>query len=132
MSVAHIDGSGPGKRPYATCAAVFTGPLGKLHSPVFVEHLGPISSNEAEYHGLLLALRKTLEHGETHLHVLADNAVMVGQVKIIARTKNPEIRRLWHEAQRMIARLKHFRIEQIPREKNREADFYAEHGAPLQ
>jgi probable phosphoglycerate mutase len=86
------------------------------------EFLGKKTNNFAEYSGLLAALDYALEHGHTHLKAVADSELMVKQIKGQYRVNSPELRPLYEEARRRIARLESFQIQHVLREKNRRAD----------
>jgi ribonuclease HI len=86
------------------------------------EYLGKQTNNHAEYSGLLAALSFALEKGHTKLRVVSDSELMVKQIKGQYRVNSPELRPLYEEAKRRIARLDQFRIEHVLRGKNKEAD----------
>jgi ribonuclease HI len=127
MSVAHIDGSSRGNPGPSSCAAVFHGPLGRLNSPVFIERFPWLTCNEAEYHGLILALRKALEVGEKQLHVYTDSEVMARQIHGRYKIHAENLRQLHAEAMELIQRFELVVVQHIPREKNHAADRAAYH-----
>lgn len=86
------------------------------------EYLGKKTNNFAEYSGLLAALDYALSNGHTHLKAVADSELMVKQIKGQYRVNSPELRPLYEEARRRIARLEGFQIQHVLREKNRHAD----------
>ncbi len=86
------------------------------------EFLGKQTNNHAEYSGLLAALNFALENGHARLRVVSDSELMVKQIKGQYRVNSPELRPLYEEAKRRIARLEQFRIEHVLRGKNKEAD----------
>lgn len=86
------------------------------------EFLGKQTNNYAEYSGLLAALSFALEKGHPRLRVVSDSELMVKQIKGQYRVNSPELRPLYDEAKRRIARLEQFRIEHVLRGKNKEAD----------
>src|SRR5271170_3493069 len=86
------------------------------------EFLGTRTNNYAEYSGLLAALNFALEKGHTKLRVVSDSELMVKQIKGQYRVNSPELRPLYEEAKRRIARLEQFRIEHVLRGKNQQAD----------
>jgi ribonuclease HI len=86
------------------------------------EFLGKKTNNFAEYSGLLAALDYALSNGHTHLKAVADSELMVKQVKGQYRVNSPELRPLYEEARRRIAKLEGFQIQHVLREKNRRAD----------
>jgi ribonuclease HI len=76
----------------------------------------------AEYSGLLGALEFALGHGIDRLRVISDSELMVKQIRGQYRVQSPELRPLYEEARRRIARLAAFQIEHVLRGKNRRAD----------
>jgi ribonuclease HI len=86
------------------------------------EFVGRKTNNFAEYSGLLAALNFALEQGHPRLKVISDSELMVKQIKGQYRVQSPELRPLYEEAKRRIARLDSFQIQHVLREKNRHAD----------
>ena len=86
------------------------------------DYVGRKTNNFAEYSGLLAALNFTLEQGYPNLKVISDSELMVKQIKGQYRVNSPELRPLYEEAKRRIARLDSFQIQHVLREKNRHAD----------
>ncbi len=86
------------------------------------EFLGVKTNNFAEYSALLAALQYALEHGHSRLRVIADSELMVKQMKGQYRVNSPELRPLYEEAKRRVARLERFEIQHVLRGKNKGAD----------
>jgi len=86
------------------------------------EYVGKKTNNFAEYSGLLAALQFAIDHGYHRLKVVSDSELMVKQIKGQYRVNSPELRPLYEEAKRRIARLDSFQIQHVLREKNRQAD----------
>jgi probable phosphoglycerate mutase len=86
------------------------------------EFLGRKTNNVAEYSGLLAALDYALQHGFTHLRIVADSELLVKQIKGQYRVNSPELRPLYEEARRRIGQLEGFQIQHVLREKNSRAD----------
>jgi probable phosphoglycerate mutase len=89
------------------------------------EFLGVKTNNFAEYSGLLAALEYALSHGHPRLRVVADSELMVKQMKGQYQVKSPDLRPLWEEAKRRVARLERFEIQHVLRGKNKRADALA-------
>jgi probable phosphoglycerate mutase len=89
------------------------------------EFLGVKTNNFAEYSGLLAALEYALSHGHPRLRVVADSELMVKQMKGQYRVNSPDLRPLWEEAKRRVARLERFEIQHVLRGKNKRADALA-------
>jgi probable phosphoglycerate mutase len=86
------------------------------------EYLGKTTNNVAEYSGLLAALDWALEHGQRRLRVVSDSELMVKQMQGRYKVNSADLRPLWEEAKRRVARLDGFRIEHVLRGKNQRAD----------
>src|ERR1700743_337132 len=89
------------------------------------EFLGVKTNNFAEYSGLLAALEYAVGHGHKHLRVIADSELMVKQMKGQYRVNSPDLRPLWEEEKRRVARLDRFEIQHVLRGKNKRADALA-------
>lgn len=86
------------------------------------EFLGKKTNNYAEYSGLLAALQFALGAGHKRLRVISDSELMVKQIKGQYRVNSPELRPMYDEAKRQIARLEGFQIQHVLRDKNKHAD----------
>lgn len=86
------------------------------------EFLGIQTNNFAEYSALLGALNYALTHGHRQLRVVSDSELMVKQIRGQYSVKSPDLRPLYEEARRRIARLDDFAIEHVLRGKNKKAD----------
>jgi probable phosphoglycerate mutase len=89
------------------------------------EFLGVKTNNFAEYSGLLAALEYAISRRYKHLRVVADSELMVKQMKGQYRVNSPDLRPLWEEAKRRVARLEAFEIQHVLRGKNKRADALA-------
>ena len=86
------------------------------------EFLGIATNNVAEYSALLAALQYALEQGHARLRVISDSELMVKQMRGQYSVKSPDLRPLYEEARRRVARLEAFAIEHVLRGKNKQAD----------
>lgn len=86
------------------------------------EYLGKTTNNVAEYSALLGALEWVLREGRSRLRVVADSELLVKQIQGRYKVASPDLRPLFEEAKRRIARLDGFRIEHVLRGKNQKAD----------
>ncbi|MBB6146929.1 putative phosphoglycerate mutase [Silvibacterium bohemicum] len=86
------------------------------------EYLGKHTNNYAEYSALLASLDFALTQGHPRLKVVSDSELMVKQIKGQYKVNSPELRPLYEEAKRRIARLDAFQIQHVLREKNQRAD----------
>ena len=86
------------------------------------EFLGRKTNNFAEYSGLLAALQFAIDNDHPRLKVISDSELMVKQLKGQYRVNSPELRPLYDEAKRRIAKLEAFQPQHVLREKNKQAD----------
>lgn len=87
--------------------------------------LGPMTNNEAEYAGLVLALELAIALGPRRLRVNLDSEVVVGQMngKFGVRSKGLKP---WHQRACHLARqLGQVSYHHVPRQRNRLADALA-------
>lgn len=120
-TIAYTDGGSrgnPGPSGYGVVIQAEDGTiLGELS-----EFLGMHTNNVAEYSGLLAALEFALANGHQRLRVVSDSELMVKQIRGQYRVQSPDLRPLYEEAKRRIARLEEFKIEHVLRGKNKKAD----------
>lgn len=120
-TVAYTDGGSrgnPGPSGYGVVVQSEDGTvLGELS-----EFVGMCTNNVAEYSGLLAALEFALAKGRSRLRVVSDSELMVKQIRGQYRVQSPDLRPLYEEAKRRIARLEAFQIEHVLRGKNKRAD----------
>jgi len=86
------------------------------------EFIGFKTNNVAEYSGLLAALDFALQNGHPRLRVVSDSELMVKQIQGKYKVNSPDLRPLFDEAKRRIAKLEGFQIEHALRAKNKHAD----------
>jgi ribonuclease HI len=119
--IAHIDGGARGNPGPAGYGVFITDQTG--HKVAELSHpLGNTTNNVAEYNGLLAALRYAIEHNKKALKVVSDSELLVRQMKGIYKVKNQDLRRLYDQAQQLVAQLEWFQIQHVLREQNRDAD----------
>lgn len=121
MWTAHCDGGSRGNPGPSGYGVVIEDAKGATVAELS-EFLGVKTNNFAEYSGMLAALAYVLEHGHTRLRVVADSELMVKQMKGQYRVNSPELRPLYDEAKRRVARLERFEIQHVLRGKNKGAD----------
>ena len=86
------------------------------------EFLGIRTNNYAEYSGLLGCLQYALDHGHGRLRMVSDSELMVKQIQGKYQVKSPDLKPLYDEAKRRIAKLDGFEISHALRHKNKDAD----------
>lgn len=118
---AHIDGGARGNPGPSGYGVVVQDASGKKVAELS-EYLGHQTNNYAEYQGLLAVLRYAVEHGITAIKVVSDSELMVRQMKGIYKVKNPDLRKLYEEAQPLVRKLEYFEIRHAMREDNVDAD----------
>ncbi|HEY5330034.1 MAG TPA: ribonuclease HI family protein [Acidobacteriaceae bacterium] len=118
---AHCDGGARGNPGPAGYGALIQDDAGNVLAELS-EFLGHKTNNFAEYSGLLGCLQWALDHGHKQLRVVSDSELMVKQIQGKYKVNSPDLRPLWEEARRRIARLDGFQISHALRHKNKDAD----------
>jgi probable phosphoglycerate mutase len=121
LITAYCDGGSRGNPGPAGFGVFIQGAEGEVVAELS-EYLGKHTNNYAEYSGLLAALDFALTQGHPRLKVVSDSELMVKQIKGQYKVNSPELRPLYEEAKRRIARLDGFQIQHVLREKNQRAD----------
>jgi ribonuclease HI len=119
--IAHVDGGARGNPGPAGYGVFITDHTGSKIAELS-HYLGRETNNVAEYNGLLAALRYAIEHSKKALKVVSDSELLVRQMKGIYKVKNQDLRRLYDQAQQLVAQLEWFQIQHVLREQNRDAD----------
>ncbi|MHB1796567.1 MAG: ribonuclease HI family protein [Acidobacteriaceae bacterium] len=120
-AVAYTDGGSRGNPGPSGYGVVILGEDGKVLGELS-EFIGMHTNNVAEYSGLLAALEFALANGHPRLRVVSDSELMVKQIRGQYRVQSPDLRPLYEEAKRRIAKLEAFQIEHVLRGKNKKAD----------
>lgn len=118
---AHCDGGARGNPGPAGYGAILHDESGQVIAELS-EFLGVRTNNYAEYAGLLACLQYALDHGHLRLRVVSDSLLMVNQIQGRYKINSPDLRPLWEEARRRIAKLDRFEITHALRHKNKDAD----------
>jgi ribonuclease HI len=118
---AHVDGGARGNPGPAGYGVVIHDASGCKIAELS-EYLGHRTNNYAEYRGLLAALDYAHANGIRTLKIVSDSELIVRQMKGIYKVRNPELRKLYDEAQQLARKLDHFEIRHALREHNRDAD----------
>ena len=84
--------------------------------------LGRQTNNVAEYHGLLLGLRRAQELGAEELEVVADSELVIRQLSGAYQVKAPALRELHSEALSLLKAFRKVKLVHVPRAVNAEAD----------
>lgn len=118
---AHCDGGARGNPGPSGYGALIQDANGMVIAELS-EFLGIRTNNFAEYSGLLGCLQFAIENGHSRLRVVSDSELMVKQIQGKYQVKSPDLKPLYEEAKRRIARLEKFEISHALRHKNKDAD----------
>jgi ribonuclease HI len=118
---AHCDGGARGNPGPAGYGAQVCDSSGQVIAELS-EFLGVRTNNFAEYSGLLGCLQFALDNHHSRLRVVSDSELMVKQIQGKYQVKSPDLKPLYEEAKRRIARLEKFEISHALRHKNKDAD----------
>jgi ribonuclease HI len=119
--IANIDGGARGNPGPAAYGVVIRNAKGEVLQE-WGEYLGLQTNNVAEYSALLAALDYAVEMKYPSLKVLSDSELLVRQMRGQYKVKNAALQELFERAQGLVRRLRHFSVEHVPRERNKEAD----------
>jgi probable phosphoglycerate mutase len=117
----HCDGGARGNPGPAGYGALIQDDQGMVIAELS-EFLGMRTNNYAEYSGLLGCLQYALDHNYPRLRVVSDSELMVKQIQGKYQVKSPDLKPLFDEAKRRIAKLEAFEISHALRHKNKDAD----------
>jgi ribonuclease HI len=118
---AHCDGGARGNPGPSGYGALIQDDEGMVLAELS-EFLGMRTNNYAEYSGLLGCLQYALDHHHPRLRVVSDSELMVKQIQGKYQVKSPDLKPLYDEAKRRIAKLEGFEISHALRHKNKDAD----------
>ena len=119
--LAHCDGGARGNPGPSGYGAVITTEDGTVLAELS-EFLGFKTNNFAEYSGLLGVLQWALDNGHGRIRVVSDSLLMVNQIQGKYKINSPDLKPLYEEAKRRIAKLSYFNITHALRHKNKSAD----------
>lgn len=118
---ANIDGGSRGNPGPAAYGVVIRDAKGGITARL-KKYMGQSTNNVAEYFGLIAALDYAQAHGIRALRVESDSELLVKQMRGQYRVKSDDLRPLFERARKMAQTLESFRIDHVPRERNRDAD----------
>lgn len=116
----YFDGGSRGNPGPYGCAVVLYVDGAGYQSVRFLGEHGTV--NEAEYEGLLLAMRLALEHRVTYLQIRGDSKLIVEQVLGGWKTKQPHLVPYLMQARELAKRFAKVEIKHVSREQNLLAD----------
>ncbi len=120
----HTDGAARGNPGPASIGVYVTTPKGDVVAS-FNQYIGETTNNFAEYTALMHALRLVSAFDLESLRLFSDSDLMVQQVKGNYRVKEPHLKSLHSQVTSMLGNFPKWRIDHVPREKNKEADSLA-------
>ena len=120
--IANIDGGARGNPGPAAYGVVVRNTKGEVLAELS-DYLGLQTNNYAEYSGLLAALEYAVQLKLPSLKIFSDSELLVRQMQGRYKVNNPTLQELFARARSLAAKLKHFSIEHVLRERNKEADW---------
>jgi ribonuclease HI len=117
----YIDGAARGNPGPAAIAGIIFDPNGK-ELERFSIFLGQKTNNQAEYLALIEALKRATKYKPEKVEVRSDSELIVKQLNGEYAVKDQKLKELFDQAKELISNFKDFRIVNILREENKEAD----------
>jgi len=103
-------------------------PAGDVRGEVWYAYtyLGPgVTSNQAEYAGLLSGLRQAVKMNAAHLTVQGDSELVIRQLQKRYNVNSSNLKDLYVQATQLLKQIHQKSFEHIPREENARADALA-------
>ncbi len=119
--IAYIDGASRGNPGPASYGVVIQDSQGKTLEELS-EYLGEATNNVAEYSALVAALEYASSRQCRKLKIFCDSELVARQMQGRYRVQSPGLKPLFDRARSLAARIAQFTIQNVPRERNREAD----------
>ncbi len=119
--IANIDGGARGNPGPAAYGVVIRDGKGQVIAEL-AEYLGLQTNNFAEYSGLLAALEYAVRENCPSLKIFSDSELLVRQMQGRYKVSSPTLKELFDRARKLVSKLRHFSIEHVLRERNKEAD----------
>lgn len=89
------------------------------------EFIGFATSRVAEYYAMKAGVEKALELGLKTVRIVADNLMMVNQMKGIYKVKNQDLLAIYDDVQQLLGNFEACAFVHVMREQNRQADHQA-------
>jgi ribonuclease HI len=119
--IANIDGGARGNPGPAAYGVVIRNSGGHVIAEL-ADYLGLQTNNFAEYSGLLAALEYAVRENCSSLKIFSDSELLVRQMQGRYKVSSPSLKELFDRARKLVNGLRHFSIEHVLRERNKEAD----------
>ncbi|MFA7286537.1 MAG: ribonuclease HI family protein [Patescibacteria group bacterium] len=123
MENVHIfsDGGSRGNPGPAACGAVVLSATGTVLKEISI-HLGVMTNNQAEYHGLIAALDAAKALGAKTVTAFLDSELVVKQMRREYKVKHPDLQPLFLKAWNAAVGFERVTYTHVPRERNAHAD----------
>ncbi len=125
--IIYVDGGARGNPGPAALGVVFCDEKGKVLKK-YSQCIGKASNNEAEYQGLIFALKKAKsllgkeKIKKIPIEIRSDSELLIKQMRGEYKIKTPRIQSLFLTAWNLKIDFKNLKFSLIPREENKEAD----------
>jgi ribonuclease HI len=119
--VVHVDGGARGNPGPAGIGIVITDEAGNelVRANDFI---GVATNNEAEYHALLLGLKRASQLGAREVEVVNDSQLVARQITGEYRVKKADLKPLHSQAKAALRGFERWEVRSVPREQNEHAD----------
>ena len=119
--VVYSDGASRGNPgPAAIGAAVYDSAGHEVHA--VSRRIGRATNNEAEYRAAIAGLEAALALGARDVELVMDSELVVRQLNLRYKVRNPALRRLFGRIKDLQWRFASFEVRHVRREQNRRAD----------
>jgi len=119
--VVYSDGASRGNPgPAAIGAAVFDAAGREVHA--VSRRIGHATNNEAEYRAAIAGLEAALALGARDVELVMDSELVVRQLNMRYKVRNPALRRLFGRIKDLQWRFASFEVRHVRREENQRAD----------
>jgi len=120
--ILYADGASRGNPGLGGAGAVLKDETGKTLEEITYFVGQWVTNNVAEYTALLVGLEKALELTASEIDIFMDSELVVRQIKGEYQVKNEKLLEIFVQVQKLLKKFSSYKIEHIPREKNKEAD----------
>ena len=119
--VVYSDGASRGNPgPASIGAAVYDSAGHEVHG--VSRRIGRATNNEAEYRAAIAGLEAALALGARDVELVMDSELVVRQLNMRYKVRNPSLRRLFGRIKDLQWRFASFQVRHVRREENRRAD----------
>ena len=120
--ILYADGASRGNTGLGGAGAVLKDEAGKTVEEITYFVGQWVTNNVAEYTALLVGLEKALELAASEITIFMDSELVVRQIKGEYQVKNEKLLEIFVQVQKLLKKFSSYKIQHIPREKNKEAD----------